>query len=315
MLLSDGFDNKGCDQGNPAKPSALAAATARPVNLPIYSCAMGPVSDQVLLGQLADVTGGQYRFMPTIDDLFEIYNYIRGQVTGDGVIVNESAMASVSQVSGWVDGCARRPLVAAVGSRERPATATSGSPSRNRSRVSGPSRWRPPARSIRATPSAASSDPRSGSRSMRRSWSRRAPRSTSKPLSPIAAPRCPVSGLRATGSVPRASITDLIDAHRDQLATIKLPRPQRPDGLLDPDQRQLAKLVLQRDQLRAQTGQDILAPVVVDVPMAPATVRPFAHRDGRFAVPAAARSNGDAVGSGLGGARSVARRAAGWLAA
>ena len=46
------------------------------------------------------------KIMPTIDDLFEIYNYIRGQVTGDGVIVNESSMASTSTVTGWVDGCA-----------------------------------------------------------------------------------------------------------------------------------------------------------------------------------------------------------------
>src|SRR5690606_17354700 len=45
-----------------------------------------------------------------IDDLFEIYNYVRGQVTGDGVIVNESSTASVSQVTGWVDGCAESVL-------------------------------------------------------------------------------------------------------------------------------------------------------------------------------------------------------------
>src|SRR5690606_21086954 len=89
VLLSDGYDNKGCDPGNAAKPSALDAAAALPASLPIYSCAMGPASDQVLLAQLAENTDGRYYFMPTIDDLFEIYNYIRGQVTGDGVIVNE----------------------------------------------------------------------------------------------------------------------------------------------------------------------------------------------------------------------------------
>ena len=110
VLLSDGYDNKGCDEGNPAKPWAVDAAAALPADLPIYSCAMGPASDQTLLAQLADDTDGRYYFMPTIDDLFEIYNYIRGQVTGDGVIVNESSIASVSQVSGWVDGCAESVL-------------------------------------------------------------------------------------------------------------------------------------------------------------------------------------------------------------
>ncbi|MGH9153070.1 MAG: S8 family serine peptidase [Acidimicrobiales bacterium] len=110
VLLSDGYDNKGCDQANPAKPSALDAAAALPADLPIYSCAMGPASDQALLDQLAADTDGRYYFMPTIDDLFEIYNYIRGQVTGDGIIVNESSMASRSVVSGLVDGCAESAL-------------------------------------------------------------------------------------------------------------------------------------------------------------------------------------------------------------
>lgn len=106
VLLSDGYDNKGCDQANPSKPSALDAAAALPSGLPIYSCAMGPSSDQATLEQLASSTDGRYYYMPTIDDLFEIYNYIRGQVTGEGVIVNESAIASRSSVRGYVDACA-----------------------------------------------------------------------------------------------------------------------------------------------------------------------------------------------------------------
>jgi hypothetical protein len=110
VLLSDGYDNKGCDEANPAKPWAVDAAAALPADLPIYSCAMGPASDQTLLAQLADDTDGRYYFMPTIDDLFEIYNYIRGQVTGDGIIVNESSTASTSIVSGFVDACAESAL-------------------------------------------------------------------------------------------------------------------------------------------------------------------------------------------------------------
>ncbi len=108
VLFSDGYDNKGCDRSNPTKPSALDAAGSLPANMPVYTCAMGPASDQALLDQIADVTNGRYYYMPTIDDLFEIHNYIRGQVTGDGIIVNESTTASKSRVGGYVDSLATR---------------------------------------------------------------------------------------------------------------------------------------------------------------------------------------------------------------
>jgi Mg-chelatase subunit ChlD len=106
VLLSDGYDNKGCDPGNPAKPSALQAATALPADVRLFSCAMGPASDQALLESLAAATDGRYYFMPTIDDLFEIYNYIRGQVSGDSIAVNQSAMASNSVMPAFVDATA-----------------------------------------------------------------------------------------------------------------------------------------------------------------------------------------------------------------
>jgi hypothetical protein len=106
--MSDGYDNKGCDPGNPAKPSAVQATGMLPAGLRVYSCAMGPTADQALLEQIATTTGGRYYFMPTIDDLFEIYNYIRGQVTGDGVIVNESGTASTRRIAAVVDRLAKR---------------------------------------------------------------------------------------------------------------------------------------------------------------------------------------------------------------
>lgn len=106
VLFSDGYDNKGCDQLNPAKPSALDAVANLPANMPVYTCAMGPASDQTLMEQIANVTNGRYYYMPTIDDLFEIYNYIRGQVTGDAIVVNESATASQSRVAAFVDALA-----------------------------------------------------------------------------------------------------------------------------------------------------------------------------------------------------------------
>lgn len=103
LLLSDGYDNKGCDELNPNKPSALDAVAQLPAKMPIYTCAMGPDSDQVLLAKIAADTKGLYYYMPAIDELFEIYNYIRGQVTGTGIIANESAMASSSRVGAFVD--------------------------------------------------------------------------------------------------------------------------------------------------------------------------------------------------------------------
>lgn len=106
VLFSDGYDNKGCELGNPAKPSALDAVATLPANLPVYTCAMGPTSDQELLAQIAEATDGRYYYMPAIDDLFEIYNYIRGQITGDAIVVNEAANASSSRVGGFVDALA-----------------------------------------------------------------------------------------------------------------------------------------------------------------------------------------------------------------
>lgn len=106
VLLSDGYDNKGCQPTDPTRPSALDAAAGLPANMPVYTCAMGPTSDQGLLEQIADTTDGRYYYMPTIDDLFEIYNYIRGQVTGDAIVANESAMASRSRVAAFVDALA-----------------------------------------------------------------------------------------------------------------------------------------------------------------------------------------------------------------
>jgi hypothetical protein len=98
VLLSDGYDN--------GTPDAATAVAALPSDVTLYSCAMGPASDQALLEQLATSAGGRFYYMPTIDDLFEIYNWIRGRVTGTGVIANETSAASRSRVGAFVDACA-----------------------------------------------------------------------------------------------------------------------------------------------------------------------------------------------------------------
>ena len=99
-LFSDGYDN--------GSPTALTAVAGLPSGLPIYTCAMGPLSDQDLMEEIATMTGGRYYFMPTIDDLFEIHNYISGSLTGDSLVANDSAMASSSRVEAWIDSTCKR---------------------------------------------------------------------------------------------------------------------------------------------------------------------------------------------------------------
>jgi subtilisin family serine protease/Mg-chelatase subunit ChlD len=103
VLLSDGYDNKGCDPTNPAKPSALDAVASLPANLPVHTCAMGPASDYLTMEQIAQASSGKYFYMPNIDDLFEIYNYIRAIISGDSIVVNDSALASSSRVGVLID--------------------------------------------------------------------------------------------------------------------------------------------------------------------------------------------------------------------
>jgi hypothetical protein len=107
VLFSDGYDNRGCTAAGSGIPTALQAAQALPADIRLFSCAMGPASDQALLESLATETLGRYYFMPAIDELFEVYNYIRGQVSGTSIVVNEQGQASTSSVPAFVDAAAR----------------------------------------------------------------------------------------------------------------------------------------------------------------------------------------------------------------
>ena len=316
VLLSDGYDNKGCDEGNPAKPSALDAAAALPAGLPIYSCAMGPASDQVLLGQLAANTGGRYYFMPTIDDLFEIYNFIRGQVTGDGIIVNETSTASVSQVSAWVDGCAQSVLFT-IAWHDPALRYAARDPKASHDisvRLRAPGgRWLPrsAAEFVRTVGegyvSFAIQDPQPGRWTVevatnRRQHTRytvggfvrsalglsvRLPTLVS-PGQPIDATmvvsdrRGPVQGVkvRATVSAPRAPMDDLVKKYARQLSQLKLDRAVLRDGAGDDARVRLQKLVLLRDKMLASTGEDILAPIVHDLGVSSSPPAPSRDRPG-----------------------------------
>ena len=107
VLFSDGYDNRGCAPPTSPRPTALQAAQALPGGVRLFSCAMGPASDQALLESIANVTSGRYYFMPAIDELFEIYNYIRGQVSGTSIVVNQQGQASSSSVPAFIDTTAR----------------------------------------------------------------------------------------------------------------------------------------------------------------------------------------------------------------
>jgi Mg-chelatase subunit ChlD len=297
VLLSDGYDNKGCDELNPAKPSAIDAAAALPASLPIYSCAMGPASDQALLGQLASNTGGRYYFMPTIDDLFEIYNFIRGQVTSDGIIINESSVASVSQVSGWVDGCAQSVLFT-VAWRDPSLRYVPRDPKGSNEisvRLRSPSgRWLPRSATefVRNAGEGYVSfrieDPRPGLWTIEVETARarhtpytvggfvRSPLALSLKVPSLILPgqpidvaaivsdhRGPLRGVKVQSTVlaPRASVNDLLTKCGRRLSSIRISGAFRRDGGPDKARHRLAQLVILRDKLVADGHGDILAPV------------------------------------------------------
>jgi subtilisin family serine protease len=310
VLLSDGFDNKGCDEGNPAKPSALDAAAALPADLPIYSCAMGPASDQTLLAQLADDTDGRYYFMPTIDDLFEIYNYIRGQVTGDGVIVNESSVASVSRVSGWVDGCAESALFTVAwhdtslryvprdpkgageiavrlrspGGRWLPRSATEFLCNAGDGYVSftipepQPGLWTVEVATDRQrhTPYTVGGFVRSPLRLQLDVPTVVHVGDVIGVKTSVGDRRGGIDGVKvkATVAAPVASTADLIAKYRGKLSRLKLPRDFLADGNPDKARAHLAQLVLLRDKLLADSGDDILAPRVDDLVLGATALKP-----------------------------------------
>jgi hypothetical protein len=296
VLLSDGYDNKGCDAGNPAKPSAQDAAAALPADLPIYSCAMGPTSDEALLSSLAEDTDGRYYFMPTIDDLFEIYNYVRGQVTGEGIIVNESSMASRSTVTGLVDACtesvqftvawhdeslgyvSREPRKGdeiAVRLRtpsgrwlHRSATEITRTSGKGyvglRIQDPQPGMWTVEVATAREThtPYTVGGFVRS-ELDLRFEAPYRVPVGTAIDLGVgVLNGKEPIPGVKVSTTVhsPRYPKDQLLDKYADQLRRIKLPDFLQAEA--DPDRRQLAlaRLVLLRNQMVAEKGEDLLAP-------------------------------------------------------
>ena len=77
VLLSDGYHNHGTDP-----------LSVLPTGYPIYSCALGPSSDQALLRKISERTQGHYHYAPTPIDMMKIFNEIRGQAPHTGIVAN-----------------------------------------------------------------------------------------------------------------------------------------------------------------------------------------------------------------------------------
>lgn len=77
VLLSDGYQNCG------TSPLPLPAGTPR-----VYSCAMGPNSDQTLMRNIATQSGGTYYYAPYVYNMMQIYNQIRAQAPASQLLVN-----------------------------------------------------------------------------------------------------------------------------------------------------------------------------------------------------------------------------------
>lgn len=109
VLLSDGFDNGGCNAANP-KALTVVSDAAWPATIPVYTCAMGATADAAGLEEIATVTEGRFYSIPVIDDLAEAYNFIRAQVAEDdeSLITNTSAFASLGSVKSFVETGAKR---------------------------------------------------------------------------------------------------------------------------------------------------------------------------------------------------------------
>ena len=86
VLLSDGEEN--------TPPMVNDILPTIPENTDIYTIALGPNSDQILLNNIATQTGGFYSFAPDVAMLRKIYNTIKANVSGQQIIADFSGIIS-----------------------------------------------------------------------------------------------------------------------------------------------------------------------------------------------------------------------------
>jgi hypothetical protein len=99
VLLSDGLENTA-----PFVEDVLPGIIND--NMVVYSVGLGSDADQELLKSVADRTGGVYRFAPSAQELWQIYNSILVKVYGESVVRTASgtvAQGGVAEESVLVD--------------------------------------------------------------------------------------------------------------------------------------------------------------------------------------------------------------------
>jgi hypothetical protein len=89
LLISDGFQN--------VDPTVATALASLPAGLRVYTVALGPAADAVLLQSIATATGGLFLNSPTALDLHLAYNDMRAGLTDQGLVMNQVDSRPVSE--------------------------------------------------------------------------------------------------------------------------------------------------------------------------------------------------------------------------
>lgn len=89
LLISDGFQN--------VDPTVATALASLPSGLRVYTVALGPAADAVLLQSIATATGGLFLNSPTALDLHLAYNDMRAGLTDQGLVMNQVDSRPVSE--------------------------------------------------------------------------------------------------------------------------------------------------------------------------------------------------------------------------
>lgn len=82
LLISDGYENR--------DPTVASVLSTWPSDLRVFTIALGPAADAMLLQQIATQTGGIFQSSPTALDLHLIYNQMRADITDEGLVLNRA---------------------------------------------------------------------------------------------------------------------------------------------------------------------------------------------------------------------------------
>jgi hypothetical protein len=85
LLISDGYENR--------DPTVSSVLSTWPSDLRVFTIALGPAADAMLLQQIATQTGGIFQSSPTALDLHLIYNQMRADMTDEGLALNDAIPA------------------------------------------------------------------------------------------------------------------------------------------------------------------------------------------------------------------------------